>query len=78
MPAVEHLAIDLTRVPDMDPSTLALLDHTCRRWTEAGAEVVIDGCTGHVAHLIRSHGLAVDVRCGRQGADLAEPATLLN
>ena len=48
---VEHLAIDLTLVPDMDLSTLALLADACRRWTDAGAHVVVEGCTGQVAQI---------------------------
>jgi ABC-type transporter Mla MlaB component len=63
---VDQVAIDVTRVPHLDASTLAVLEVACRRCTEAGARVVIEGCNGHVAQTILRRGLRVDIRWGRR------------
>lgn len=64
---VEHVAIDLTLIRHLDGETLVLLDYACRRWTDAGMRVVIEGCTSDVARAIRHSGIDADVQSSAAG-----------
>jgi hypothetical protein len=68
---VDHVAIDLTLIPHLDGETLALLDRACRQWSDAGARVVIECCTGDLARAIRHRDIGADVQSSAPGREPA-------
>jgi len=73
--AIDHVEIDLTNIARLDGSGLVSLDYACRRWTDAGARVIIAVGSADVAEAIRQRGFRADLRHGSGDAS-ADPTIL--